>query len=91
MPMSNPFQPRQMRADAVAALSQTGPFVAMIDSAGLSGGPMFQWHFVVILEITGSEVAFHDPAGGPDCRAKINDFLAAWAVGGYLGVRVWTP
>src|SRR5262245_28557093 len=33
--------------DAVLALSNDLPFVAMIDLAGLHGGPMFQWHFVV--------------------------------------------
>ena len=78
-------------ADAVAALSQNVPFVTMIDLAGLSGGPMFQWHFIVALELTGNEVVFHDPAGGPHCRAKVDDILSAWAFGGYLGVRVWNP
>jgi len=54
-------------------------------------GPMLQWHFVVPLALTQGEVMFHDPADGPDRRAKLDDFLAAWATAGYRGVRVWTP
>ena len=76
---------------AVAALSSELPFVAMIDLAGLHGGAMFQWHFVVPLASGRAEVVFHDPADGPDQRAKIDDFLSAWATAGYRGVRVWTP
>lgn len=77
---------------AVAALSNEPPFVAMIDRASLSNvGPMFQWHFVVPLALAQDEVTFHDPADGPDLRAKLDDFLAAWATAGYRGVRVWTP
>jgi hypothetical protein len=77
---------------AIAALSNETPFVAMIDLASLSGqGPMFQWHFVVALGLVQDEVTFHDPADGPDCRAKLDDFLSAWATAGYRGVRVWTP
>ena len=77
---------------AIAALSNQVPFVAMIDLASLYGsGPMFQWHFVVPLTLSQDEVVFHDPADGPDRRAKLDDFLAAWATAGYRGVRVWTP
>jgi ABC-type bacteriocin/lantibiotic exporter with double-glycine peptidase domain len=77
---------------AIAALSSQAPFVAMIDLASLgSPGPMFQWHFVVALELAQNEVVFHDPADGPDRRAQLDDFLAAWATAGYRGVRVWTP
>jgi ABC-type bacteriocin/lantibiotic exporter with double-glycine peptidase domain len=76
---------------AIAALSKDAPFVAMIDLAGLYRGPMFQWHFVVPLTLIQDEVAFHDPADGPDQRVKLDDFLAAWATAGYRGVRVWTP
>jgi ABC-type bacteriocin/lantibiotic exporter with double-glycine peptidase domain len=77
---------------ATAALSNQTPFVAMIDLASLgSPGPMFQWHFVVPLALAQDEVIFHDPADGPDRRAKLDDFLAAWATAGYRGVRVWTP
>ena len=76
---------------AIAALSNQVPFVAMIDLASLSGGPMFQWHFVVPLGLAQDEVTFHDPADGPDRRAKLDDFLAAWATAAYRGVRVWTP
>ncbi len=76
---------------AIAALSNLVPFVAMIDAASLYGGPMFQWHFVVCLARDQDEVMFHDPADGPECRAKCDDFLAAWANAGYRGVRVWTP
>ena len=77
---------------AIAALSNETPFVAMIDLASLSGqGPMFQWHFVVALALTQDEVTFHDPADGPDRRAKLDDFLAGWATAAYRGVRVWTP
>ena len=77
---------------AIAALSNETPFVAMIDLADLSAqGPMFQWHFVVPLGLAQDEVIFHDPADGPDRRAKLDDFLAAWATAGYRGVRVWTP
>ena len=78
-------------ADAVQALSNDAPFVAMIDAAGLSGGPMFQWHFVVPVASAQAEVVFHDPADGPDRRAPLDDFLAAWATAGYRGVRIWTP
>jgi ABC-type bacteriocin/lantibiotic exporter with double-glycine peptidase domain len=77
--------------DAVAALSNDLPFVAMIDLSALSGGPMFQWHFVVALSSDQVEVVFHDPADGPDRRAKRDDFMTAWATTGYRGVRVWTP
>ena len=77
---------------AIAALSNETPFVAMIDLASLSGqGPMYQWHFVVPLGLAQDEVTFHDPADGPDRRAKRDDFLSAWATAGYRGVRVWTP
>jgi ABC-type bacteriocin/lantibiotic exporter with double-glycine peptidase domain len=77
---------------AIAALSNETPFVALIDLASLSGqGPMFQWHFVIPLALVQNEVIFHDPADGPDRRVKVDDFLAAWATGGYRGVRVWTP
>lgn len=77
--------------DALAALSNDMPFVAMIDLAGLHSGPMFQWHFVVPVALAHGDVVFHDPADGPDRRAKQDDFLAAWATAGYRGVRVWTP
>jgi ABC-type bacteriocin/lantibiotic exporter with double-glycine peptidase domain len=77
---------------AIAALSNETPFVAMIDLASLTGqGPMFQWHFVVALGVVQDEVTFHDPADGPDRRAKLEDFLAGWATAGYRGVRVWSP
>jgi ABC-type bacteriocin/lantibiotic exporter with double-glycine peptidase domain len=77
---------------AIAALSNETPFVAMIDLASLtSQGPMFQWHFVLPLALLQNEVIFHDPDDGPDRRAKLHDFLAAWATAGYRGVRVWTP
>jgi ABC-type bacteriocin/lantibiotic exporter with double-glycine peptidase domain len=78
-------------ADALSALSNDVPFVAMIDLASLQGGPMFQWHFVVPLAFAQGEVIFHDPADGPDRRASRDDFLAAWATAGYRGVRVWNP
>jgi len=77
--------------DALLALSNDLPFVAMIDLAGLHGGPMFQWHFVVPTAFDQVEVVFQDPADGPDRRAKVDDFLAAWGAAGYRGVRVWTP
>ena len=77
---------------AIVALSNDTPFVAMIDLASLSNqGPMFQWHFVVPLATRQNEVIYHDPADGPDRRATLDDFLAAWATAGYRGVRVWTP
>ena len=64
----------------------------MIDLSSLpSGGPMFQWHFVVPLGLAEDEVTFHDPADGPDRQAKLDDFLAAWATAGYRGVRLWMP
>ena len=78
--------------NAIDALSKETPFVAMIDLASLSNqGPMFQWHFIVPLELAQDEVTFHDPADGPDRKAKLDDFLAAWATAGYRGVRIWTP
>jgi len=83
--------PVHSEPDAVLPLSNDVPFVAMIDLAELSGGPMFQWHFVVPIASAQSEVVFHDPADGPDRRAKLDDFLAAWATAGYRGVRIWTP
>ena len=64
-------------AQAVQALSNLIPFVAMIDVAELCGGPMFQWHFVVPLFLTADQLAFHDPADGPDRRVPRDDFLAA--------------
>jgi ABC-type bacteriocin/lantibiotic exporter with double-glycine peptidase domain len=83
--------PIRGEADAVLALSNAVPFVAMIDLAGLHGGAMFQWHFVVPLALAQIDVIFHDPADGPDRRATRDDFLAAWAGAGYRGVKVWTP
>ncbi len=77
--------------DAVLALSNDVPFVAMIDLTGLYGGPMFQWHFIVPLALVQTEVVFHDPADGPDQRVKLDDFLGAWATAGYRGVRIWIP
>ena len=78
--------------DAVAALSNQTPFVAMIDLASLTTqGPIFQWHFVVPLGVAQDIVAFHDPADGPDQQVKLEDFLAAWATAGYRGVRLWKP
>jgi ABC-type bacteriocin/lantibiotic exporter with double-glycine peptidase domain len=80
------------QAGAVAALSNQAPFVAMIDLAALdSSQPLFSWHFVVPLGATQGEAVFHDPVEGPDRRAKLDEFLAAWATAAYLGVRVWTP
>ena len=76
---------------AVQALSNLVPFIAMIDLAELSAGPMFQWHFVVPLFLRSDQVTFHDPADGPDRSTKLDDFLAAWATAGYRGVRVWIP
>jgi hypothetical protein len=63
----------------------------MIDLAVLSGGAPFQWHFVVVLGISVSDVAYHDPLEGPDRHVGIDDFMAAWATAGYRGVQVWTP
>ena len=78
--------------DAVTVLSNQVPFVAMIDLASLtSEGPMIQWHFVVPLALAHAQVTFHDPADGPDRRAGLDHFLAAWATAGYRGVRIWTP
>lgn len=76
---------------ATAALSNLVPFVAMIDLAALNNGPLFQWHFVVVLGLDQNDVLFHDPADGPDRRALRDDFLTAWATAGYRGVRLWTP
>jgi hypothetical protein len=77
---------------AIAALSNETPFVAMIDVGSLgTAGPMFQWHFVVPLALVQDEVTYHDPADGPDRRAKLDNFLAAWATAGFRGVRLWTP
>jgi ABC-type bacteriocin/lantibiotic exporter with double-glycine peptidase domain len=77
--------------DAIQCLSNRVPFIAMIDLSGLPGGAMLQWHFVVVLASSSAEVIFHDPADGPDQRAALEDFLAAWQRGGYRGVSVWTP
>lgn len=78
-------------ADASAALAQIGPFVAMIDLAELTGGPMFHWHFVVILEMTIPTWSITILPVVPIVEAQLDAFLSAWAVGGYLGVRVWIP
>ncbi|HEY7157828.1 MAG TPA: cysteine peptidase family C39 domain-containing protein [Gemmataceae bacterium] len=79
-------------AAALAALSSLTPFIAMIDLASLHNTmPMFQWHFVVSLTLVQNEVVFHDPADGPDRRAVVDDFLAAWGTAGYRGARVWIP
>jgi ABC-type bacteriocin/lantibiotic exporter with double-glycine peptidase domain len=77
---------------AISALSNETPFVAMIDLAALANQlPIFQWHFVVPLRIEQNEVIFHDPADGADQRAKVDDFLTAWATAGYRGIRLWNP
>jgi ABC-type bacteriocin/lantibiotic exporter with double-glycine peptidase domain len=79
-------------SEAINALCTLTPFVAMIDAAVLQRrGPAFQWHFVVALNGSSSEVTFHDPADGPDRRAGLEDFLTAWGMLGYRGVRVWIP
>jgi ABC-type bacteriocin/lantibiotic exporter with double-glycine peptidase domain len=80
------------RAAAAAALTQSCPFIAMVDLSSVYNTlPMFQWHFVVPLGAIGGEVTFHDPADGPDRRVPEADFLAGWATAGYRGVRIWTP
>ena len=77
---------------ALAALSNEVPFVAMIDLSTLENVlPLFQWHFVVPLGVVQDTVTFHDPADGPDRRAKLDDFLAAWATAGYGGIKIWMP
>lgn len=77
---------------AVAVLSNQTPFVVMIDLASLDPTlPMLTFHCVVPLAVVQDEVVYHDPADGPDRRAKLDDFLAAWATAGYRGVHVWTP
>jgi hypothetical protein len=75
-----------------AALSNDVPFVAMIDLGCLNNsGPVLQWHFVVPSALAQDVVTFHDPADGPDRRAALDDFLAAWLTAGYQGVRIWIP
>ncbi len=77
---------------AITALSNSVPFVAMIDLSSLDSSlPPIQWHFIVALEIANDVVTYHDPADGPDRRAPLDDFLTAWATAGYGGVIVWTP
>ena len=84
--------PTRGEADAVAALSNQAPFVAMIDLASVYNTlPMFQWHFVVPLGVVQGAVVFHDPADGPDQRVLLDDFLSGWATAGYRGMRIWTP
>jgi ABC-type bacteriocin/lantibiotic exporter with double-glycine peptidase domain len=67
------FQAKLLRISsertAVAALSNSAPFVAMIDLSGLvrSLAP-FQWHFIVALELANDVVSYHDPADGPEQR-----------------------
>lgn len=79
-------------AAAVAALSQRVPFVVMIDAASLDATlSLFSWHFVVALALDAGDVLYHDPADGPNRRAPLDDFLAAWATAGYGGVTVWIP
>lgn len=78
-------------SQAIQALSNLVPFIAMIDLAELTGGAMFQWHFVVPLSLGSDRVTYHDPANGPDRQAKSDDFLSAWATAGYRGVRIWIP
>jgi ABC-type bacteriocin/lantibiotic exporter with double-glycine peptidase domain len=79
-------------AAALAVLSNQAPFVAMINLASWYDTMLlFRWHFVVPLAVANDEVTFHDPADGPDRRVTLDDFLAAWAMAGYRGVRVWTP
>jgi ABC-type bacteriocin/lantibiotic exporter with double-glycine peptidase domain len=84
--------PVRTEPDAIAALSNQAPFVAMIDLASVWNTlPMFQWHFVVPLGVSQGAVVFHDPADGPNQRAPLDDFLSGWATAGYRGVRLWTP
>jgi ABC-type bacteriocin/lantibiotic exporter with double-glycine peptidase domain len=90
--MNAALLPIKGEPDAIDSLRKDAPFIAMMDLATLySRGPMFQWHFLVPLALAIDEVTFHDPADGPDRRAKLDHFLAAWATAGYRGVRVWTP
>ena len=84
--------PIRRETEAIAALSNSAPFVAMIDLANMYGrGLMFQWHFVVMLALADDNVTFHDPADGPNRRVTLEQFLAGWASSAYRGVRVWTP
>jgi ATP-binding cassette, subfamily B, bacterial len=78
-------------SQAILALSNLVPFVAMIDLAELIGGTMFQWHFVVPLSLGADRVIYHDPAEGPDRQAERDEFLSAWATAGYRGVHIWIP
>lgn len=84
--------PIRREAEAIAALSNLVPFVAMIDLANMYGrGLMFQWHFVVPLALAQDNVTFHDPADGPNRRVKLKQFLDGWASSAYRGVRLWIP
>ena len=88
------FQTESLRifhdSRATDVLSNSAPFVAMIDLASLYGmGPMFRWHFVVPLTLDKDHIRFHDPADGPDRRVGCEDFLVAWATAGYHGLRLW--
>src|SRR5581483_5317898 len=77
---------------AIAALSTLAPFVAMIELSNLYGtGAILLFHFVVPIGLDQDEVIFHEPADGPDRRAKLGDFLSGWATAGYRGMRIWTP
>lgn len=77
---------------AIGLLTHNVPFVAMIDLASLDSSlPPWSWHFVVPLALNQGEVTYHDPVAGPDRRANLDEFLAAWGMAAYLGVHVWTP
>jgi hypothetical protein len=41
-------------------------------------GPIESDHFVVVLEVDGAMVRFHDPHGHPYATLPVPDFLAAW-------------
>ena len=87
------LMPVRSEPDAIAALSQLAPFVAMIDLASVYNTlPMFQWHFVVPL--------------GPSRRGKwcfttrptAPTGASRWTISFRAGrrpdteeMRVWTP
>jgi ABC-type bacteriocin/lantibiotic exporter with double-glycine peptidase domain len=80
------------RPSAVQALSQNTPFIASLNYGLLNGmKPSVELHFVVVLELEGPEVIYHDPADGPSRRVNLNQFLSAWHSAGSQGVRVWVP
>lgn len=70
-------------------LEKKCPFIALIDPAVLYGGLEGFGHFVVITGIEDDKIYYHDPDLDKDLTKNIADFMKAWKIFSFKGVRIW--